>query len=87
MTRSAPSILTMLEAVKEQFDEQSDSYKAELLDQLSGARFRTASQLERFHELLCFMGPIRTAPGYSSVQKVCCLLLIEFSLRAAGAHP
>jgi len=32
MTRSAASILTLLEAVKEQFDEQSDSDKAELLD-------------------------------------------------------
>ncbi|MCH8301529.1 MAG: hypothetical protein IH912_02145 [Proteobacteria bacterium] len=55
MTRSAPSILTMLEAVKEQFDEQSDSYKAELLDELSGVRFETAPHLERFHEVLCFM--------------------------------
>jgi len=32
MTRSTAAILTLLEAVKEQFDEQSDSDKAELLD-------------------------------------------------------
>jgi len=32
MARSAPFVLTMLEAIKEQFDVQSDSYKAELLD-------------------------------------------------------
>ena len=35
MARSAPSILTALEEVKEQFDEHSDSYKAGLLDVLA----------------------------------------------------
>ena len=38
MARSVPSILTALEAVKEQFDEDSDSYKAELLEVLAKAR-------------------------------------------------
>ena len=79
MTRSAPSILSMLEAVKEQFDEQSDSYKAELLDQMFAARFRTASQLERFHELLCFM---RAYPDGPRVLKRSELALAAFDRRA-----
>jgi len=55
MLQSALPILTALETSKEQFDENSDSYKSGLLDVLVQARFRTASALERFHELLCFM--------------------------------
>ena len=55
MARSVLSILTALEAAKEQFDEDSDSFKAELLDVLAKARCRTAPELLRFHELLCFM--------------------------------
>ncbi len=69
----------MLEAIKEQFDEHSDSYKAELLDEMSAARFRTAPQLERFHELLCIM---RAYPDGPRVLKRSALALDAFDCRS-----
>ncbi len=63
MLRSAPSILTELEKAKEQYDKHSEKYKAELLDILSESRFRSASELQRFHELLCFMRTYPDGPG------------------------
>jgi hypothetical protein len=79
MARSAPSILTTLEGVKEQFDAQSDSYKAEMLDVLAEARCRGASELLRFHELLCFM---RAYPDGPLVLERVDQLLDGFDLRS-----
>lgn len=79
MARSAPSILAALEQVKERFDDHSDNDKAELLDVLTEARFRHASELLRFHELLCWM---RAYPDGPKVLERVEALLDCFDLRA-----
>jgi hypothetical protein len=79
MARSAPSILAALEQAREKFDKYSDNHKAELLDVLAEARFRTASELFRFHELLCFM---RAYPDGPKVLERVDVLLGCFDLRA-----
>lgn len=79
MAQSAPSILTALEAVKEQFDQHSERYKAGLLDVLAEARLRSASELLRFHELLCFM---RAYPDGPAVLERVDTLLDCFDLRS-----
>jgi len=79
MARTVLSILTALEAVKEQFDENSDQHKAELLDVLAEMRFRSAPELLRFHELLCFM---RAYPDGPKVLERVDALLDCFDLRS-----
>ena len=79
MARSAPPILAALEEVKERFDEDSDQFKAELLDVLNDVRFRSAPELLRFHELLCFM---RAYPDGPKVLERVDVLLDCFDLRA-----
>lgn len=79
MPRSARSVLASLEKVKEQFDENSDQHKAELLDVLADMRFRSARDLLRFHELICFM---RAYPDGPKVLKRAELLLNCFDLRS-----
>ncbi len=79
MPRSAPSILTALEKVKEQYDKHSENHKSELLDVLAGVGLHSASELKRFHELLCFM---RAYPDGPVVLKRAEKLLDEFDLRS-----
>lgn len=79
MPRSAPSILTALEKVKEQYDKHSENHKSELLDVLAGVGLHSASELKRFHELLCFM---RAYPDGPAVLKRAEKLLDEFDLRS-----
>ena len=79
MAQSAPSVLTALEAVREQFDQHSECHKAELLDVLAEVRFRSASELLRFHELLCFM---RAYPDGPAVLQRVDTLLDGFDLRS-----
>jgi hypothetical protein len=79
MARSAPSILKTLEGTRELFNEHSDRYKSGLLDILSSAQLRTATDLERFHELLCFM---RAYPDGPQVLGRSTRLLDTFDLRA-----
>lgn len=79
MSGSARSTLTRLEELKEQFDRHSDRIKADLLDQLAGVRFRSAKDLERFHELNCF---IRAYPDGPMVLERACAILSGFESRS-----
>jgi hypothetical protein len=79
MTGSANSILKLLHGCNEQYDEESEVKKADLLDALKDAQFSSASMLMKFHEILCFL---RTYPDGPKVLKRVEALLDEFDQRS-----
>ena len=79
MGRRLSSLLSELDACKEQFDEFSDDKKSDLLDSLKDARFGTASMLKQFHEILCFL---RAYPDGPNVLERVESLIEEFDQRS-----
>ena len=78
MSRSPSTILKELTQLRNRFGEGAAGEKSDLLDGLAAARLANSAQIERLHELLCFM---RAHPDDAALLEKVVKMLEEFDQR------
>lgn len=76
--REAAAALAQLESCKSEFTPGASARKRELLERLAVAKWRTADQLVRFHDALCYL---RALPDDAALLACVEALLAEFGRR------